>query len=290
MMKSVFQTFLVGFLVLLSLGLASHPLAASGPSVVFVGGTGPGNFSSIQEAVATVSSGGLVVIYPGVFHDQVMLNKSVELRGSGQNVTVINGSRQGNVVTVAADDVTIRNLTVQGSGLQFPDTGLLVRANGTRVLNVTSTDNFYGAILWWGSSDAVFESDHIFANHRCGIYFPHSSGNRIQGNVITDNPVNGCGLYEDSNHNTIVNNTFARNGYCGVNIRDSSDTHLSGNRFEANAIAMHLPPPMFGTVIGQNEFVGNTQDVQEELDTFVVSGLAFAGFVLLALVWFWRRV
>ncbi len=290
MMKSVFQTFLVGSLVLLSLGLASHPLAASGTSVVFVGGTGPGNFSSIRAAVATVSSGGLVMIYPGVFHEQIMLNKSVELRGSGQNVTVINGSRQGNVVTVAADGVTIRNLTIQGSGLQFPDTGLLVRANGTHVLDVTSTENFYGAILWWGSSGAVFERDHIFANHRCGIYLPHSSGNRIQGNVIADNPVNGCGLYEDSNHNTIVNNTFARNGYCGVNIRDSSDTRLSGNRFEANTIAMHLPPPMFGTVIGQNEFVGNSQDVQEEFDAFVVSGLAFAGFVLLALVWFWRRV
>ena len=290
MMKSIVQMFLAVFVVLLSLGLTSHPLAASGPSIVFVGGTGAGNFSSIQEAVAAVSSGGLVVISPGVFHEQLLLNKSVELRGSGQNLTVINGSRQGNVVTVAADGVTIRDLTIQGSGLQFPDTGLLVWANGTHVLQVTSTENFYGAILWWGSSGAVFESDHIFANHRCGIYFPHSSGNRIQGNLITDNPINGCGLYEDSNHNTIVNNTFARNGYCGVNIRDSSDTRLLGNRFEANMIAVHLPPPMFGTVMEQNVFVGNTQDVQEELDAFMVSGLAFAGFVLLGLVWFWRRI
>lgn len=289
-MRRTVAASLAWLLILLSLGMTSHPTSASSPSVVFVGGTGAGNYSTIHEALAAVSTGGSIIVYPGVYQEQLVINKSVDVRGSGQNMTVINGSRQGDVVIVAADDVTIRNLTIQGGGLQFPDTGLLIRGNRTHVLQVTSTENFYGAILWWGSSASVFEGNHIFKNHRCGIYFPHSSGNLIQGNVIADNPINGCGLYEGSNHNWILNNTFARNGFCGVNIRDSSDTHLSGNHFEANTIGVHLPPPLFGTVMGQNEFVGNTQDVQDELDAFVVSGLAFVGFVVLVLMWLWRRV
>lgn len=282
-------TFIAGMLFLSCLALTVIPVSASS-STVHVGGSGAGNYTTIHDAIDNVSAGGLVIIYPGEFHETLVLEKSVELRGSGQNTTIINGSRTGNVITIASDNVSIQDLTVTGSQLVFPRAGIMVKANGSRVTNVTSTDNFYGAILWWGTHSAVFEGDSIYANHRCGIYFSHSSGNRINWNRFLDNPFNGCGLYEGSNGNVIAGNLFARNGFCGVNIRDSSQNHISGNLFENNTIAVHVAPPPFMTTLMDNSFQGNGQDIQEEMNPSVVVGLAFTAVVLLGVLWFWRRL
>lgn len=279
----------IGLLTLLSMNLGTT-VHATAPSILHVGGSGAQNYTTITEVIANATPGSLILIHPGEYHETFIVDKALELRGSGQNTTIINGSRLGNVITVTADDVIIRNLTVVGSQLMFPRAGIMVQANHTHIIDVTLTDDFYGAILSWSTSGAVFEADHIYANHRCGIYFPHSSNNLIRGNTFADNPFNGCGLYEASNGNRILNNTFARNGFCGINIRDSSDITVTGNRFEGNNIGVHVPPPLFHVSLVDNVFSGNTQSIEEELNPFVAVGLLFAGVVFLGMLWWWRRL
>jgi len=289
MAKHVTPLACMGILVLLSISLTG-PVHATGSSVVYVGGSGTGNYTTIHEAIAATSPNGIIIAYPGEYHENIVLDKPLELHGSGQNTTIINGSGTGNVITVTADGVVLQDLTVRGSELAFPRAGIMVEANNTRVANVTLTDNYYGAILAWSTSGAVFEADHIVGNHKCGVYFSHSSMNLFRGNTITDNPFNGCGLYESSNGNRILNNTFARNGFCGVNVRDSSRNVITGNRFEGNAIGIHVPPPPFHVTMEKNVFLGNTQSVEEEVNAFVAVGLLFVAVVFLGMLWLWRRL
>jgi len=281
--------FFTGVLILAGFWLFSPPVLAAS-AVVYVGGSGTGNYSTINDAVTAVSAGGLVFVFPGEYHEIVVLDKPLELRGSGQNSTTINGTRSGDVITVTSDDVVIEDLKVTCGELLFPRAGIIIKGNHTRVANVISTDNFYGAILWWGTNGAVLEGNHIYRNHRCGIYFSHSSGNRINWNLIADNPFNGCGLYEGSNGNVIAGNLFERNGFCGVNVRDSTKNTISGNQFEGNGIGVHVAPPPFETTLVGNSFQGNSQDVQEELNMLPAVGLVFVAVVFLAVMWFWRRL
>jgi parallel beta-helix repeat protein len=289
MTRHVTFAFFTGILLLSSLGFIILPASAA-TTVLYVGGSGTGNYSTIQEAIAAASPAGIIHVYPGEYRETLVVDKPLELYGSGQNTTIINGTGSGNVITVMSDDVVIQDLTVEGSELVFPRAGIMVKANRTRIVNVTSTDNFYGAILWWGTHDAVFEGDTIYHNHRCGIYFSHSSGNRINWNRFMDNPFNGCGLYEGSNGNVIAGNLFARNGFCGVNIRDSTKNVISGNQFENNTIAVHVAPPPFESTLVGNSFQGNGQNVDEETSAFVPVGLAFVVVVFLGVLWFWRRL
>lgn len=74
----------------------------------------PGDVATITEAVAHVAPGGLVLIEPGLYEEQVLVDKSdVTIRGLDRNETVIDG---GGVrpygIAAIADGVSVENLTV----------------------------------------------------------------------------------------------------------------------------------------------------------------------------------
>jgi parallel beta-helix repeat protein len=84
-------------------------------------------FADIQRGVNEVTVNGNVNVAPGVFNNNVNVNKSVHIIGQGQGVTTVHpalsspnpcggGSLCGgsHVFLVAADDVEIRNLAVDG--------------------------------------------------------------------------------------------------------------------------------------------------------------------------------
>jgi nitrous oxidase accessory protein len=70
-----------------------------------------GGYSNIQAAVNDANPGDTVALEPGVYRENIVLNKSVTLVGSGDE-TILLGGGPNPVITVAADDVEIRDLMV----------------------------------------------------------------------------------------------------------------------------------------------------------------------------------
>lgn len=114
--------------------LAPDPIGCPpGVQPVTWGGTGAGctvSYASIQSAIddGTVAAGWTIYIDPGTFNENVVVNKSVTLQGSGMGVTIIHPAISGpvcapgsicpggsNVILVRADNVAIRDLTVDGN-------------------------------------------------------------------------------------------------------------------------------------------------------------------------------
>ena len=48
---------------------------------LYVGGSGPGNYSSIQDAINASSNGDTVFVYTGMYHENVIVNKTITLWG-----------------------------------------------------------------------------------------------------------------------------------------------------------------------------------------------------------------
>lgn len=168
------------------------------------GGTGAGctaSYSSIQAAIddVSVAAGWTIYIDPGTFVENVVVNKSVALQGSGMGVTIIQPAISGptcaagsicagssNVILVQADNVTIRDLTVDGNN---PSLNSGVFSNGVDVdaRNGIITDHTNGAL---GVIDGL-EVDNVEVKniYLRGIYASDGGTFNIHDSVV-DN-VNG---------------------------------------------------------------------------------------------------
>ena len=69
----------------------------------------------LQQAIAGADPGDVLILSPGHYPGAVTIDHSLTLTAEGK--AVIDGLGQGTVITITAPDVTVRGLTVTGSGM-----------------------------------------------------------------------------------------------------------------------------------------------------------------------------
>jgi parallel beta-helix repeat protein len=97
-------------------------------------------------------------------------------------------------------------------------------------------------------------------------------------------------LYYSSDDNVVEGNFFFNNGYCGVNIRVSSDNYVFNNTFFDNNIGIHLPNSPNNA--SDNSFSNNNVDVERENLLSEPESLLFIGFLVIIVivgVFFFRK-
>lgn len=256
------------------------------PSMIYVGGTGPGNHSSIQRALLIAPIDSIVFVYNGTYYENLIIEKSIQLIGEDKNTTIIDGNESSFVVTLTADHITISGFTITNSQKKFPFAGIYVTSDFNTVSDTILTDNYYGMQLGYLASSNLIVNNSIFSNRQCGIYFNHASNNRLINNVVSNHPVNGFGLYEFSNNNVIVNNTFSLNQHSGINIRESYQNQVIGNRFDQDEVGLHMPSPEYQTTAFGNVFLQNPVALEEERDAMVFTVVIFSILVFFVFVLF----
>ena len=83
----------------------------------YVGGSGPGNFSKIQDAIDAASDGDTVFVYNDAspYFENLVIEKSITLEGEDKETTRILGDESSDfvIVNISADDVTVSGFTIQ---------------------------------------------------------------------------------------------------------------------------------------------------------------------------------
>ena len=85
-------------------------------NILYVGGSGPGNYSSIQEALNDADDGDTIYVYndSSPYCESITIDKRITLTGEDRNSTVIDGcNTNADGITVNAENVTIQSLTVK---------------------------------------------------------------------------------------------------------------------------------------------------------------------------------
>jgi parallel beta-helix repeat protein len=197
-----------------------HPLTRGW---LYVGGSGPGNYTSIQSAVDDASPGDTVFVYNGTYYEVLVVNKTIDLIGENRDSTVIDGGWGTYVVYISSDRVTISGFTI---------------LNG-----------YYGIFLD-SSSDNTIIGNNVNSTNGYGIFLDSSSNNFITGNTAS---INGWGITLDtSNNNTIIGNNASNNFY-GIVLIDSSSNTIIGNTANSNNnYGITLGTSNNNTVIGNN--------------------------------------
>ena len=70
----------------------STSTSAKSGNWLYVGGSGPENYSTIQSAINNASSGDTIFVFNGIYYENIILNKdSINLTGENKEKTIIDG-------------------------------------------------------------------------------------------------------------------------------------------------------------------------------------------------------
>jgi len=93
-------------------------------NILYVGGSGEGNYSSIQDAVDNASKGDTVFVYKGIYYEHLKIGKDVDLFGQDKEKTVIDASGIETAVEIGGyvnlSGFTIRNAEIGISNFYLP--------------------------------------------------------------------------------------------------------------------------------------------------------------------------
>ncbi len=100
--------------------LPQNALAAA----LYVGGTGPGNHTLIQDAIDAASPLDSIYVYSGTYYEHLTIPKRLSLIGEDETTTIIDGGGTGRVVRISGDGVVLTGFTVRNSGTGGGDRGI----------------------------------------------------------------------------------------------------------------------------------------------------------------------
>jgi pectin methylesterase-like acyl-CoA thioesterase len=65
---------------------------------LYVGGSGPGNYTKIQDAIDNASDGDTVFVYSGKYEERdIIVNKSISLIGENKETTIVDGNQKRDI-------------------------------------------------------------------------------------------------------------------------------------------------------------------------------------------------
>ena len=190
----------------------------------------------LQPWLDLATSGSVLRLPPGTYRGPAVITKPLTLDGGGQ--AVIDAGGKGTVLTVRADNVTLRGLTLRHSGESHDalDGGLMAEGKRLLIENNIIEDVLFGISLH-RTTDSMVHGNRIrsrdveLADRGDGLRIWYSTGNRIENNDIAQ-------------IRDITVSNAPRNRFVGNRVRDSRRainllfahrTLIDGNRFENNA-------------------------------------------------------
>ena len=199
-------------------------------NTLYVGGSGSGNYSKIQDAIENATTGDTIFVFNGTYSEHLTIDKPIDVVGENKNDTVIAGDEQKNVVYLSGSWIYITGFTVQNSNSDWCSAGIDVYSNHNIISgNIISNNNGYGIGVWEKSYNDI--SNNIITDNKDGIIFWYSSiNNLISDNVIKNNEVSGITLSGGSNGNAISYNIIENNSF-GIYFQGNYDISVNSHPF-----------------------------------------------------------
>jgi nitrous oxidase accessory protein len=240
-MKTLFATVLISTL-LLSAVVAGLPVQAEARTIVV-----PDDYSTIQEAIDNASEGDTIFVKRGVYVENPVVNKSVSLIGEYRDSTVID--------VTAGLKVRSNNVTIAGFTIYDGYDGISLATNYCNISGNKITNTTHGIVVFGyenSISGNIFESIGLSS----AIQLNFANRNLINGNYIVS-CVEGIQIWQNSNNNTLRENTIINCQDTAINFQYSNDNVIVGNNISLSGLGTSI----YGSnrnIISNNNYVNNT--------------------------------
>jgi len=196
---------------------------------------GPGQtYTQIQAAIDSASMGDTIRVSAGIYNENVIVDKTVTIIGSGASSTTIDGGGNDDAVFISADWVNLTDFKITNCGnIQYNDAGIELNNVSNCIIenNHLFSNNQYGILLNHSANNTV-TNNNASSNTNDGIHLLSSTGNTILNNNAHSNNV---GIYVNNfGGNTIINNIVTKNRWSGIILDSSFSNTLDNNTCNTN--------------------------------------------------------
>jgi parallel beta-helix repeat protein len=206
---------------------------------LYVGGSEPGNYTRIQDAINVTHNGDTVFVFHGTYYEHIVINTAIYLIGENVNTTMIIDKRDDeDVMTIQHGNVTVMGFTIQ-SQATYDAINLI---SGWTTIMGNNILSYVGMRVWSYNNSILY--NNITGYESCGID-EILSYNRIEHNRIYS-PVN-IGISVWRANNIITNNLIIASWPSDLY---DSETIIANNTFQNTGLQLHN--------IGENILVNNT--------------------------------
>ena len=222
-------------------------------NILYVGGSGPNNYSKIQDAINDAMDGDTIFVYDdsSPYYENIVINKSICLIGENSYTTVIDGMRKNCTICIFADDVSIKGFTIRNSSEN--GSGIKITPYNCNISNNIIMHNHVGIYLdVWSANNIIFKNNLscnyegllLFGSDRNFIAYntvmKAERGISLQwwssDNIFTENNIMhttiGILLHDYSAYNTVVQNSI-KSDYYGIWLA-SAEWNKIGNNIISN--------------------------------------------------------
>lgn len=194
----------------------------------------PMDHSTIQEAIDNATEGDTILIANGTYYEDLIVNKTLSIKGNSTSGVRIMGSGEGPVITIISSWVNLTGVTVTGAATDPGDDGILidevdhciisdVRINGSNIgINLEDADHC-----------SIINCSLV--DNNIGIYSSNGDDNEYGYLSLKNNPSNGIQLANGGSNgrNWIHNCTLVKNAGGAV---ETAGIFLWGGSTKGNLI------------------------------------------------------
>jgi parallel beta-helix repeat protein len=202
-------------------------------NTLYVGGTGPGNFTKIQDAIDNSTEGDTVFVYSGIYYESILLWKSLSLVGENKVNTILFPrdveQNENSTIYISDDNCSINGFTIRNNIFEIDVIGINLHSSENKIFNNNIRRFEYGIYLSEENEELYFINNNISSNEvsNCtfGIYTrANFMYNSIYKNNVIDN-YEGIKIYYSMN-NSIIRNYLHSNTYYAIYLNIKSDGNI----------------------------------------------------------------
>lgn len=249
---------------------------------LYVGGTGTGNYSRIQDAINESQDGDTVFVFDdsAPYYESIIIKKSITLMGENKETTIIDGTglTVEAMIKVTAITVTITGFCFQNCQSNFTYWTVYIRNSLGEQHHITQNifRNNNNNALYFIAMDSDI-SNNTFYNNNAALLLDYGGNHTVEHNVFLNND-ESIGLYEChwntihgnkignssipllifmSHYNNFSENILDGNNHGGLDSIASSKNIFYRNIFSNNQYGMTLTASQGNTITGNN-FINNS--------------------------------
>ena len=220
----------------------------------------PGSGTPIQDAIDAASDGDVIFVGPGTYSENVVVNRSVSIKGAGSAKTTVQSPNSNTVFTVVASNVRITELTIKGADDVWQSGILISGADNVRIAKNIIECNASGITISRSNSTSIINNVVRYNDaSSAGNWWEPPRVNNGNGIIVWDNG-GGADLNTLIKGNDIYYN-FKYGIFVGGAANMNADgTEVNGNKlyrnghysFDANWLGMGFENAMGTISVGGN--------------------------------------